>query len=243
MTRERILITGCNGRIGTQIVPLLREHFALRLFDINPPEPGGDDEIVRADILDSDALRRACQGVTALVHLAARSDEDDFETKLLPLNLLALHRTFEAAREAGMRRIVFASTAQTVGGNSRDTFVTTDMPVRPVTVYACTKAFGEALGRFYADKHGLSVICLRIGWFQPYDSPMLRSHPGVRRSWLSPRDLTQLITRSLHADTPYGVYFGVSNNTQRHWDISNAQREIGYEPQDNAEDYFTGEST
>src|SRR5260370_20075011 len=82
--RERILITGPGGRVGTQIVPLLREHFALRLLDAKPLKTEADDEVVQADIGDFDAVRKACAEVTAMVHLAAIPDEDDFHSRLLP---------------------------------------------------------------------------------------------------------------------------------------------------------------
>jgi Nucleoside-diphosphate-sugar epimerases len=93
--RERILVTGPCGRVGTQIVPLLREHFALRLFDIQPMQPEGDDEFIQGDIRDFDAVKKACEGVTAVLHLAAVSDEDDFYTRLLPMNLLGVYNVFE----------------------------------------------------------------------------------------------------------------------------------------------------
>jgi len=70
--RERILITGPGGRVGREIVPRLREHFALRLLDVAPLKSialAGDDEFVQADIRDCAALRQACDGVQGMVHL------------------------------------------------------------------------------------------------------------------------------------------------------------------------------
>jgi nucleoside-diphosphate-sugar epimerase len=230
--RERILITGPGGRVGPHILPLLRESFALRLFDMKPLTPELDDEVVTADILSFEALKSACEGVKAIVHLAAVSDEDDFVTRLLPMNLLGVHNAFEAARQAGVRKIVFASTGQTVVNYGAGVWVKPDMPVRPCTVYACTKVFGEALARYLSDCHGISAVCLRIGWFQGYDSPLLREHPHMLSHWCSPRDLSQLITKSIQSDLAFGIFFGVSNNTGRCWDISEAQRVLGYDPQD-----------
>ncbi len=112
--RERILITGPGGRVGPQIVPLLREHFALRLFDAKPLKAEGDDEVVRGDIQDFEKLREACKGVQALIHLAAISDEDEFHSRLLPVNLAGLYNAFEAAKQAGVKRVIFTSTGQTV---------------------------------------------------------------------------------------------------------------------------------
>jgi nucleoside-diphosphate-sugar epimerase len=232
--RERLLITGPGGRVGSQIVPLLREHFALRLFDVRPLKPVADDEVLHGDIRDFEALKTACAGAAAMLHLAAVPDEDDFHSKLLPMNLAGGYNAFEAARQAGVPKVLFASTGQTILNYPKGHRVTTDMPVRPSTVYGCTKVFGEALGRYYSDNHGMQVICIRICWFQPYDSAALRKGAEIAREWCSPRDLTQLIVKSIRADVKFAIFFGISNNTGRCWDISNAQELVGYAPEDDA---------
>ncbi len=239
--KERILITGPGGRVGREIVPLLREQFALRLLDVAPLSSlslSAEDEFVQADIRDFAALRRACEGVTAMVHLAAVSDEDDFQTRLLPMNLEGVYFAFEAARQAGVKKVIFTSTGQTVLCYPKGEWVTPDMPPRPWTVYACTKLFGEALARHYSEKHGMLMIVIRLCWFQPYTSELLRQPGDIQREWCSPRDFSQLLVKSLRADVPFAIFFGVSNNTGRFWDIRNAQELVGYEPQDNAADYL-----
>ncbi len=107
-----------------------------------------------------------------------------------------------------------------------------EMPVRPDSLYGVSKAFGEALGRYYADAHGLSVICLRIGSFQP--APRSQR---MLATWLSPRDCAQLVWRSIESALPFGIFYGISGNTRRYWDISNAQHLLGYQPEDDAERY------
>jgi len=237
--REKILITGPGGRVGTQIFPLIREHFALRLLDAKSLRSRWDDDILLAYIGDFDVLCQACQGVTAMVHLAAIADEDDFYTRLLPTNVVGVYNAFEAARQAGLRKVIFASTGQTVLNYGRSNRVTTEMPVRPSTAYACTKVFGEALARYYSDIHGISMICIRICYFRAYDDPLLRiPNHEVQRTWCSPRDLTQLLVKSIRSDIPFAIFFGISNNAGRLWDISNAQKSVGYEPQDNAANYL-----
>ena len=223
--------------MGTQIIPLLREHFALRLLDAAPLNPSllcRDDEFVQADILDFSALRQACDGVQAMVHLAAVSDEDDFHSRLLPANLEGVYNAFDAARQAGVRKVIFTSTGQTVLCYPKGQWVTPEMPPRPWSVYACTKVFGEALARHYAEKHGMSMIVIRLCWFQPYDSELLRQPGDIQREWCSPRDFTQLLVKSLRTDVRFAIFFGVSNNTGRFWDISNARQLVGYEPEDDA---------
>lgn len=237
--RERILITGPGGRVGSHLVPLLREHFALPLFDTQTLCAENDDETIVGDVQDLVALRRACEGVRALVHLAAISDEDDFHSKLLPVNLAGGYHAFEAARQAGVKKVLFFSTGQTVLNYPTGQAVTTEMLPRPSTVYACTKLFGEALARHYSDAHGMSALCLRLCYFRGYDDPLLRV-PGhsVQREWCSPRDLAQLVVKCLRSDLRFGIFFGLSNNTERCWDLRNARELLGYDPQDNAADFL-----
>jgi NAD+ dependent glucose-6-phosphate dehydrogenase len=233
--RKRILITGPGGRVGRHLLPLLRARFALRLFDLEPVERMEDDEFVQGDIRDLEGVKQACNGVSAVIHLAAVSDEDDFRTKLLPFNVDGTYSVFEAARLAGVPKVVFASTGQTILHNGKGTWITPAMPARPWTIYACTKLFGEALARYYADHHGMSMICIRLGWFQAADSPTLLSGFGHPREWCSPRDLAQLVVKSIESEVRFGIFFGVSNNTGRYWDLSNARQLIGYDPEDDAE--------
>ncbi len=237
--RERVLITGPGGRVGPHIVPLLRKEFALRLFDAKPLPREADDEVVQGDIQDFQKLRAACDGVDAMIHLAAISDEADFQSKLLPVNLEGLYNAFEAAKQAGVRKVIFASTGQTVLCYPKGHWITPEMPARPSTVYACTKLFGESLARYYSDMHGMSMICIRLCYFRAYNDPLLRV-PGhdVLREWCSPRDFAQLLTKCIRSTVKFAVFFGVSANTGRFWDISNAQELVGYEPEDNAADYF-----
>lgn len=109
--------------------------------------------------------------------------------------------------------------------------------VRPDSLYGVTKAFGEALGRFTADRYGVSVICLRLGWFltAPHNEESMRM-------WLSPGDLCRLVSAALLADVPYGIYYGASANARGLWDLRPAMTDLGYQPEDNSElfaDYVT----
>lgn len=238
--RERLLITGTSGRVGKQIVPLLRHNFALRLFDLQPPNPEKDDECIAGDIRDFEALRKACEGAKALLHLAAVSDEDDFMTQLLPMNIVGLYNAFEAARLAGVRKVLFTSTGQTILNNRNEAWITTDMPPRPSTIYACTKLFGEAMARYYSDTFDMSMIVIRLTWFQAYDSEGLRKGQEIARQWCSPRDLTQLVVKAIASDVRFGIFFGVSNNTNRRLDIRNGQEMLGYAPEDDSARYGGG---
>jgi nucleoside-diphosphate-sugar epimerase len=111
-------------------------------------------------------------------------------------------------------------------------YVTPDLPVRPDGYYGASKAYGEALGRWYNDAFGLPVINLRIGSY--LDRPTSARNLST---WLSPRDMAQITWRAIESDAPWGIFYAISGNTRRYWDISDTQRVLGYEPEDNAEKY------
>jgi nucleoside-diphosphate-sugar epimerase len=110
--------------------------------------------------------------------------------------------------------------------------ITINDPIRPDGFYGVSKATGEAIARMYYDLYGLESICLRIGSVLKDDDP--HSNPRYESTWLSHRDLVQLVKKSLLADVKFGIYYGVSNNKRRFWDISNAVSEINYQPEDDA---------
>ena len=92
--------------------------------------------------------------------------------------------------------------------------------------------FGEALGRLYADKHGISVACLRIGTFRTPDRPI--DARGLL-TWISHRDMVQLTRRCIdHPDYHFVIVYGVSNNLRSRWDNSNVEF-LGYRPEDDSE--------
>lgn len=231
----RVLITGAAGGIGRVLRQGLGGRYdLLRLSDIAPlGEAAPGEEVVRADIRDFDATLASMAGIDCVVHLAGIPVEDRWE-KLLPINIDGTHNVFEAAHRAGVRRVIFASSNHAIGYYRRERVIDDGVPPRPDTLYGVTKAFGEALGRYFADKRGLSVACLRIGSF--------RDRPADRRqlhSWLSHRDMVQLVRRCIEApDFHFLIVYGASANTRNTtWDNSAAARLIGFAPEDDSEAY------
>lgn len=228
---KRVLITGAAGKIGRALREGLRGRYPLlRLSDVAPlDDAGAGEEVVYADLRDMTQVERAVAGTEAVVHLGGVPVEAEWERIHLN-NIVGTYHLFEAARRHGVSRVVFASTNHVTGFYRRGRQVGPGDPVRPDSRYGVSKAFGEALGRYYADKHGLSLVCLRIGSFQPRPS-------GVRMlsTWISPRDMVQLVERSLEApDIRFEIVYGVSANDRAWWDNPAAAR-IGYVPVDNAE--------
>lgn len=229
----RVLITGAAGIIGMCLRTHLRGRYALlRLADIAEQEPAGAGEEVRTfDIRDIDSVEPCMQGTDCVIHLAGVPVEDSWE-KVLPLNIEGCYNVFEAARRQGVRRVVFASSNHAVGYHRRERFIDNSVQPRPDSRYGVSKVFGEALGRMYADKYGMSVACLRIGTFREPDRP---AESRQLLTWISHRDMAQLARRCVeHESYHFVVAYGVSNNLRNRWDNSSVKF-LGYEPEDNSE--------
>lgn len=228
---KTLAITGAFGRVGSKILPLLREKYKLVLIDLIKEEYSDKDIVHVGNIRDINFLKKAFYGCDAVLHLAATPDEDDFYTKLMPNNIEGVYTVFDVAHQVGIKKVIFASTCQAVLHYPNSVFITTDKPPRPYNLYACTKLFGESLARYYSDKFGMSFICLRIGWFQDYDSEFL-SDTEIKKRWCSPKDLAQLIDRGIQSNLKFGIFFAISDNENKYWDIENAKTLLGYKPVD-----------
>ncbi len=252
MSVVRVLITGGAGLIGSVLAERLGGRFDLRSLDRRPAV--GIPSTV-ADIADLDAILPAFDGVDAVVHLAADPSPRAPWESVRAGNLTGTHNVFEAARRAGVPRVVFASSnhvmgahyfedpwRQVIAGSARSLpvgypLLTEEMPVRPDSLYGLSKAFGEHLGRLYHDRYGVSSIHLRIGWVMRRDDPREHGYGAFGLSlWLSQRDCAQLVGRAL--DAPDAVGFAIVNATSdNHFKIfalDRARSLLGYEPDDGA---------
>jgi uronate dehydrogenase len=231
---RKVLVTGAAGQIGRTACPgLAARGWRVRGLDRRPLDgvDGLSDPPVVADVRDAAAVERATAGMDAVVHLAGISGEAPF-AQILDTNIDGTYQVFDAARRAGVPRVVFASSNHAVGFTPRSELVPVDVPPRPDTYYGVSKVFGEALGRLYTDRYGLEVVCVRIGTWQ--DRPTAPRHLF---SWLSPADGVRLLHAALTApDVDFAVVYGISANTRAWWDLAPA-RALGYLSVDDAEDY------
>ena len=228
--RLTVLLTGAGGRVGPSVIAPFKERYNLRLLDKNPIP--GEDTLL-SDLSDVSVLEAAMQSVDVVVHLAARSDEDDFDTQLLAPNIIGMHNLMEAAKNANVKRVVFASTVQTVGHFPREKKIeVTDLP-RPNGKYGATKVWGETLGRLYYDRHNIEFVAVRIGWFQDYDSPHLQAGKGARSIWLSPRDCGEIFVRAVETpDVGYSIVFATSLTETERLSRDTLKSILHYTPQD-----------
>ena len=232
-----ILITGAAGRIGGMLRPrLARPGRTLRLLDIADLTAGPGEEQVRASVTDLAAMTAACQGADAVIHLGGIASEAPWD-RILDVNIHGTYVAFEAARRAGVPRVVFASSNHAVGFTPRPEFPVPDYAFpAPDTYYGVSKVTGEALAALYHHRYRMDTICLRI--LSCFEKP---ATARMLATWLSPDDAGRLFEACLTAPRPgFRVAYGVSANTRGGWVSLAEARALGYEPRDDAEAYAAG---
>lgn len=250
-TKKRVLVTGMSGLIGSALYRILGDKYEWTALN-RRQTPGVPT--VQADIADLEVIRPAFEGIDTVVHLAAVAQVDAPWESILTPNIIGTYNVFEAARQAGVKRVIFASSGATVAGLHREEpfkalvegrysevggswpMVTHESMPRPLGLYGVSKVFGEVLARHFADTSPMSMICLRIGWVGEKDRPETPAHFA---NWCSQRDIVQMIDRSIQAPESlrYDIFFVTSNNRWRYRDLEHGRSVLGYVPEDNAEDH------
>jgi len=228
-----ILITGAAGDVGTRLRKLLKGVYPrIRVSDIRKPQDlTADEEFIAADLADYGQVEKITAGIDGIVHLGGYSVEGPWD-RIHKSNIVGCYNLFEAAYRASVKRVVFASSNHAVGFYPRNQKIGVNVTVRPDSRYGVSKAFGEAVGSLYADKHGLRVTCIRIG--NVSDTPLDKRRLSI---WIRPDDLAQLVRIGLeHPDIQFEIFYGASDNEAAWWDNSNARR-FGYRPQGRSQDF------
>lgn len=229
-----VLVTGATGEVARGVVPFLEKDFQLRLLSLDPP--GDDPRRIQADLLDWDALARAMSGVGSVLHLAVAPghagpyEEDQFNDLRFDVNVKGTFHVFEAARRAGVRRVVYVSSLMVVWGYGGGALVPGDAEPRPAGTYALTKALAERIARQFAETAPMEVITLRIA------APLDVGDAGLRGRRVRPQqvpvpDLAQAFAKALTVPLArYEVVTIVGESSRRVWDLDPARRVLGYHP-------------
>jgi NAD+ dependent glucose-6-phosphate dehydrogenase len=249
---DPVLLTGAEGRVGQAILSGLSEEYDWRLLDRDPPTRETRHEFVVADVTDEAALRDAMDGVGAVIHLAGDPRPEAPWNSVLENNIDGTRNVFEAAVEAGVEKVAFASSNHAVGAYETDErkpdlyrphdeyrLDGTELP-RPSNLYGVSKATGEILGRYYHHEHDLSVVCVRIGNLTKGHPP--KDYERGQAMWLSYRDCAHLFERCLQADYDYEIVYGISDNDRKYYSLDRAEEVLGYDPQDDSAVFIEGES-
>ena len=251
MDRKRILITGMSGLIGGIVRQRLEGKHDLSALNRRDVE---GVECHRADIADLDAIRPAFEGVDTVVHLAAIARAEPDWKSVLQMNVIGTYNVFEAARSAGVERIIYASSGSAVSGCELEQpykalvegdydnvppdwkHVTHQTVPRPSGLYGCSKVWGEALARHFVDEHDLSILCLRIGAVNEDDRPQIARHFAL---WCSHEDIASMVELCVEAPASlrFDIFFALSNNRWSYRDLEHARTMLEFVPKEAAEDY------
>jgi nucleoside-diphosphate-sugar epimerase len=233
-----VLVTGSAGRIGrATIAALAAGGWRVRGFDLQPT-PGAAESVI-GDLQDPEAVRDATAGAAAVVHLGGVPDDEDFLTRLLPVNIVGAHNLFEAARHHGIARVVLASSGQVNWWQQLDgpwPLRVAD-PYTPRHWYAVGKIFLESAGRAFAQGCGMAVVVARLGWC-PRNLAHLAEVGATAQApdiYLSPGDAGRFFRRAIEAPLAPGfaaVYVASRPVHQEIFDLQPAKELLGWEPID-----------
>jgi nucleoside-diphosphate-sugar epimerase len=236
--RRRVLVTGAAGNIGSYFASHSSQKYSLRLLVHHRDGSSAQKlkkygEVIAGDIGDLESMNRACEGIDTVVHMAGDPSPSATWESLLHANIIGTYNMFIAAKAAGCRRLIYASSIHAVSGYPPDVQVKTSEPVNPGDLYGVSKCFGEAMGRYMAEKEGLSTIALRIGAFQPRKAAAEADSIGMLDAWVSQRDMNQMLEKCIDVETlQFAVLHVLSDNRFKRLDISDARELVGYRPQD-----------
>lgn len=232
-----ILITGANGFIGRNLIRELTPHHELRLLDVTTFD---DPRAAVGDVTDLPCVVSAMRDTDAVIHLAIASgregneEADDFNAQRFEINVHGTFNVLEAARRCGVKRIVYTSSLTVVWGYREDEEVGAEAEARPVGTYALTKFLGEIMCEQYAKQFGLSIVCLRIAKPIDPDDPSDRfaRQQEIPPQWIHMRDLCRAFRLAVEMPAiTFEIVHLVGESSQRRWDLSKAERVLGYRPQ------------
>jgi nickel-dependent lactate racemase len=239
--KDKLVLTGSTGNVGSKLIDALAQNYKLFEIDLNFNEDEKSGRLgFRCDVANLEQLKAIFEklgNVKYIVHLAGDSSVNATWESTLHNNIIGTHNVYEVARQHNVQRVIYASSNHVTGGYEKNRSNVSGMieitdSVKPDGDYATSKVFGEAVARQYYELYGIESICIRIGTVISDDLSM--NGDRIKKTWLSKRDLQQLVLKALMTPVKYGVYYGVSNNKDRLWDISNARKELDYNPEDDA---------
>ena len=244
--KKKILITGGAGLIGSILIKKLGSKFDFSSLDIKKVK-GLKSHV--ANLSDLDNILPAFEDIDTVIHLAADRSAEAPWNSVLKNNLIGTYNVFEAAKRLNCQRVIFASSNHASGGfynvnpwkhifkgkfnklkKNSYPLIDESYRIRPDGDYGVGKAYGESIGSYYSDYHGISSINLRIGWVISDDDPTFS--PFALSLWLSHSDTVQIFDLCIKASNKikYDTFYATSDNTWKIFNIEKAKQKLGYKP-------------
>lgn len=239
MRRKKVLLLGATGRVGPG---LIEEYFKSYAKDyeiiIGIHRKCNEDfglKTRRFDLTSIGKLKRAFKDIDVVVHLAANSDENATFEEILEPNIVGTWNVFEAARQAKVKRIIFASSVHVIKGYPLGEKVRASWAPKPSCFYGASKIWGENLCYIYSQKHNMSCLAIRIGAYISDDRKTTVCLTRENYNYvISQRDMTQLVHKCIVApdSVRYGILAGISDNKRKYMDLKYTKKLVGYKPKD-----------
>lgn len=233
-----------HGRVGKNreyVTEFLKDRYTLRLADLDLSKldsyRASKHEIQALHVADLEACQNVCNGIDLVIHLAGDpSPHAGFYESLLDNNIKGTFNMFRAAKDQGVQRIIFASSAQTIEGYPLDAQIYSDMPTRPRNLYGVSKCFGESLASYFAYSEGLQSITVRIGAYDSFQPDGEQLTARDMSAYISPQDLCDLMLKAIQAEDlpPFTILHGISDNRFKRLNLDESKKLVGYAPKSDA---------
>ena len=245
----KIGITGAEGTIGSVLRKGLSNKYKIISFTLQTQ----DFESVQIDLSNNNEIKGKFEGLDALIHLAADPRPEASWESVKKNNLEATYNVYNEVKNAGVKKIIFASTNHTQHGDTllstpetldlkKNKILSLENNTNPDSLYAVSKLFGEDLGKYFSEQHKIKFIGLRIGWIVKGDDPTIMcgtpSEDYLRSMYLSHRDCIQAFERALESSRDFLIAYAISNNSTKVFDLKETSRALNFYPEDDSENYF-----
>lgn len=259
----RILVTGSEGLLGTWAVPALREAgHEVTTLDLRARAAADGERHIAGDLRDVSVARNAVPGMDAVVHLAAMPFDAATPDRVLDINVPGTWNVLTACQEAGVSRVVYASSVNAlgaVGGYRAAQYLPIDdaYPCHPAPGYQLSKYLSDEICRSYTYRHGITTVSLRFGlivspkptgwrWniFSMPEPVRLRMGQGEYWGYVDARDAADAIVKACGVDgVDHGTYLIYADDTTV--DVPTAQLVAEHYPDTpwpglNLEEYVAG---
>ena len=245
----KIGITGAEGTIGSVLRKGLSNKYKIISFTLQTQ----DFESVQMDLSNNNEIKGKFEGLDALIHLAADPRPEASWESVKKNNIEATFNVYNEVKNAGVKKIIFASTNHTQHGDTllstpetldlkKNKILSLENNTNPDSLYAVSKLFGEDLGKYFSEQHKIKFIGLRIGWIVKGDDPTIMcgtpSEDYLRSMYLSHRDCIQAFERALESSRDFLIAYAISNKSTKVFDLKETSRTLNFYPEDDSENYF-----
>jgi UDP-glucose 4-epimerase len=264
MAPRKVVVTGAAGYVAGRMLPALRERYSLTLLDVTRRNRAGDDVegVQIADLADRqrDRYREHFRGADAVIHCGfVRPTDDSVDARYRAelANIDMAYNIYQVLLEENVRRVVVCSSNHAADYYERliwsDKWDGVTPETRPLSdnFYGWAKEAYEHLGFVFAtgvERGGqrLENVQIRIGGpretdVDQCDATDLKKLKRALGAYLSVRDQVQLFVKSIETEdirdehgVPFQIFYGISGNSLRFWSIVNAQKVVGYAPEDDS---------